>query len=568
MQSILNRARNRATPPSVLVLVAVALAVLPACGAGNTGDVGDSLGVESSNLTGVPAAPSNLLAAGVSASEIDLAWNDNSTNETGFKVERATNHLGPFTQITVTPANATTYADRGLAVSTTYYYRVRATNSSGNSTYSNTAYATTPAWTGQPDTAGGSAYYGYTVASAGDVNGDGYADVAIGAYHYNGAAGKSVGKVYVYLGERAGLSSTPSWSVEGATAQDYLGYSVASAGDVNHDGYADLIVGATEGGKYSGSTGGYALLYLGGPRGLSTTAQSLNKPASSVQFGFSVASAGDVNRDGYADVIVGDIRAGYGTGQASLYLGSKSGLSSSPVWTVVGEQSENNYGCSVASAGDVNGDGYADVLVGAEAYPMGTGGYPIANGKVYLYLGSARGLPTSASWTVVGALTNLALGSAVASAGDINRDGIADFVLGGYNSYGGRVYVFLGVRNGLPAKTPNWDLAAPAGDGDGAFGSSVASGDVNGDGYSDVIVGNSAGDANRGVIHVYRGGSTGLSTVPAWTAVGEVSNPASYLGASSAVADVNHDGYADVVGGANHFNNNAGKAYLFTRVAR
>src|SRR6516162_9631015 len=102
MQSILNRARNRATSPSVLVLVAVALAVLPACGAGNTGDVGDSLGVESSNLTGVPAAPSNLLAAGVSASEIDLAWNDNSTNETGFKVERATNHLGPFTQITVT----------------------------------------------------------------------------------------------------------------------------------------------------------------------------------------------------------------------------------------------------------------------------------------------------------------------------------------------------------------------------------------------------------------------------------------------------------------------------------
>jgi hypothetical protein len=562
MQSILNRARNRATPPSFPVLVAVALAVLPACGAGNTGDVGDSPGVESSNLTGVPAAPSNLLAAGVSASEIDLAWNDNSTNETGFKVERATNHLGPFTQITVTPASARTYADRGLTVSTTYYYRVRATNSSGNSNYSNTTYATTPAWTGQPDTAGGSAGYGYTVASAGDVNGDGYADVAIGAYNYQ----KGVGKVYVYLGGRAGLSSTPSWSVEGATVGDYLGYSVASAGDVNHDGYADLIVGVPQLGIYN-SPGGYASLYLGGPGGLSTTAQFL-KPASTASFGSSVASAGDVNRDGYADVIIGDISAGLGTGRASLYLGSKSGLSSSPVWTVVGEESENNYGCSVASAGDVNGDGYADVLVGAEAYPRGTGEYPVANGKVYLYLGSARGLPTSASWTVVGEFTNLALGSAVASAGDINRDGIADFVLGGSNGYGGRVYVFLGVRNGLPAKNPSWDLAAPATDGDGAFGSSVASGDVNGDGYSDVIVGNYAGDANRGVIHVYRGGSTGLSTVPAWTAVGEVSNPASYLGASSAVADVNHDGYADVVGGAYHFNNSAGKAYLFTRVAR
>jgi hypothetical protein len=429
------------------------------------------------------------------------------------------------------------------------------------------AGTTTPSWTGEPDTAGGSAYYGYTVASAGDVNGDGYADVAIGAYHYNGAAGKSVGKVYVYLGEHAGLSSTPSWSVEGATAQDYLGYSVASAGDVNKDGYADLIVGATEGGKYPGSTGGYVLLYLGGPHGLSTTAQSLKKPASSAWFGASVASAGDFNHDGYADVIIGDLQgAGNGTGQASLYLGSRSGLSSSPVWTGVGEEQDDNYGCSVASAGDVNGDGYADVLVGAKGYPRGTGQFPVANGKVYLYWGNAQGLPTS-SWTVVGELTNSALGAAVASAGDVDGDGFADFVLGGDNSYGGGVYVFRGLRGLLPDPTP-YELVAPAGGDVNSFGSSVASGDVNRDGYSDVIVGNPTGDAGRGVIYVYLGGSTGLSRVPAWTAVGEVSTPASYLGASVASGDVNGDGFADVIGGAYHFNNSAGKAYLFTRVAR
>ena len=175
-------------------------------------------------------------------------------------------------------------------------------------------------------------------------------------------------------------------------------------------------------------------------------------------------------------------------------------------------------------------------------------------------------MPTS-SWTVVGELTNSALGAAVASAGDVDGDGFADFVLGGDNSYGGGVYVLRGLRGLLPDPTP-YELVAPAGGDVNSFGSSVASGDVNRDGYSDVIVGNPTGDAGRGVIYVYLGGSTGLSRVPAWTAVGEVSNPASYLGASSAVADVNHDGYADVVGGAYHFNNSAGKAYLFTRVAR
>lgn len=97
------------------------------------------------SVVAVPAAPSNLAASAASATSISLMWTDNSTNETGFKVERSTSSLGPYTQITLTPANTAAYSDTGLTASTTYYYQVRATNSAGDSTFSVAASATTPA---------------------------------------------------------------------------------------------------------------------------------------------------------------------------------------------------------------------------------------------------------------------------------------------------------------------------------------------------------------------------------------------------------------------------------------
>jgi hypothetical protein len=386
---------------------------------------------------------------------------------------------------------------------------------------SNTAYvylggatgvATTPTTLTGPV---GSSYFGYSVASAGDVNGDGYADLVVGASVSNAA--------YVYLGGATGLATTPT-TLTGPAGSGAFSASVASAGDVNGDGYADLIVGAF----ISNS----AYVYLGGATGLATTPITLTGPAESQIFGRSVASAGDVNRDGYADLIVG----ANGSNTAYVYLGGATGLSSTPT-TLTRPVGSAGFGESVASAGDVNGDGYADVVVGA-------GG----SNTAYVYLGGATGLATTPT-TLRGPAGSSYFGLSVASAGDVNRDGYADLVVGAFGS--NTAYVYLGGATGL-ATTPT-TLTGPAGS--TSFGRSVASaGDVNGDGYADVVV----GAYTSNTAYVYLGGATGLATTPT-TLTGPAGS--NYFGVSVASAgDVNRDGYADLVVGA--YASNTAYVYL------
>jgi len=138
------------------------------------------------------------------------------------------------------------------------------------------------------------------VATAGDVDGNGYADVVLGAHGYAGGWGK----VYLYRGGASGLPATASWTAVGnGTSVTNLGWSVATAGDVNGDGYADVIVGAG-----IGNATGKALVYLGGASGLQAAASwtVAGEPPTSTLFGASVATGGGRQRDGYADVVVGD----------------------------------------------------------------------------------------------------------------------------------------------------------------------------------------------------------------------------------------------------------------------
>ena len=416
-----------------------------------------------------------------------------------------------------------------------------------------------PSWTAEGNQE--TAYFGCSVSTAGDVNGDGYSDVIVGAHYYdNGETNE--GAAFLYLGCPSGLSASPSWTAEGDQANAYFGFSVATAGDVNGDGYGDIIVGAYF--YDNGETDeGRAFVYLGSPSGLSTSPSWMaesNQAGS--KFGYSVATAGDVNGDGYGDVIVGAI--GYTNGEsieggAFLYMGSASGLAVSPSWTGESNQPGGAFGWSVGTAGDVNGDGFSDILIGAPYYTNGT---ITAGGRAYLYLGGSSGLSTSQGWNASGEDWDNYFGYTVSSAGDVNGDGYSDVVVGalGYDGSRGKAYLFPGSATGLSTSVSWSKVGEAAGD---YFGASVASaGDVNGDGYSDVLIGAYGYSSSTGRTYLYSGGASGLSSSASWTATGESAN--SYFGFKAAVAgDVNGDGYSDVLVGAYGYSGNTGKAYCF-----
>jgi WD40 repeat protein len=400
--------------------------------------------------------------------------------------------------------------------------------------------------------------FGISVASAGDVNNDGYADVIVGADRYdNGETDE--GAAFVYHGSSSGISTTASTTLEANQASAYLGNSVASAGDVNNDGYADVIVGAS--GYDNGETNeGVAFVYHGSSSGLSTTASTtLEANQASAYFGTSVASAGDVNNDGYADVIVGASEYDNGEtneGAAFVYHGSSSGLSTTASTTLEANQAYARMGYSVASAGDVNNDGYADVIVGADYYDNGE----TNEGAAFVYHGSSSGLSTTASTTLKANQASAKMGVSVASAGDVNNDGYADVIVGAdYYDNGetneGAAFVYHGSSSGISTTA---STTLEANQASAYLGKSVASaGDVNNDGYADVIVGAyfyDNGETDEGAAFVYHGSSSGLSTTASTTL--EANQADAYLGISVASAgDVNNDGYADVIVGAPEYDN-------------
>ena len=410
------------------------------------------------------------------------------------------------------------------------------------------------------------AQLGSAVASAGDVNGDGYADVVVGAPYYdNGEANE--GRAFVYHGSASGLAATAAWTAEGNQATALFGSSVAPAGDVNRDGYSDVVVGAPN--YDNGETNeGRVFVYHGSATGLSATAsRTLESDQAEAAFGYSVDTAGDVNGDGYADVIVGAYHYDNGQtdeGRAFVYHGSATGVAASATWTAEADQANAALGMSVACAGDVNGDGYADVVVGAPSYS----GDQADEGSLWVYYGSASGLGATAAWTVESNTASAYFGGPVAAAGDVNGDGFGDLLVGApfADGYAGRTYLFYGAAS-APAATASW--TAEINQADARFGRSVASaGDVNGDGYGDVIVGApyaDNGESNEGRAQVFLGSSTGLAATAAWTAESNLAN--SYFGFSVASAgDVNGDGYGDVIVGADTFTNgqtNEGRAFVY-----
>lgn len=404
--------------------------------------------------------------------------------------------------------------------------------------------------------------FGYSVSSAGDVNNDGYDDIIVGAFYEDGSE-PDCGRAYVFSGYDAGLLhrlESPNPEING-----YFGISVSGAGDVNGDGYDDIVVGAyfEDGGA---TNAGRAYVFDGNSGTPLDTLQSLN-PEEDGFFGFSVSGAGDVNNDSYDDVIIGAWAEDYSgiwySGRAYIY----SGINGEPLYTLnspyPGYFAE--FGISVSAAGDVNNDGYDDVIVGADFEYHETAFFP---GKAHVFSGNGGGV----LYTLQSANMeeNGHFGCSVSGAGDTNGDGYPDLVIGArYESPGssppsaGRAYIFSG-DGGELLQT----LQSPDQQSFGLFGSSVAmAGDVNNDGYHDVIVGayyEYDGIEDAGKAHVFRG-DTGDLLITLESASPEVSG---HFGrAVSSAGDVNNDSYHDVIVGATGEDGgvlDAGRAYVLT----
>ena len=442
---------------------------------------------------------------------------------------------------------------------------------------------------------------GQSVSAAGDINNDGFGDLIIGASEAD-PNGMGSGASYVMFGKAGGFGASISLStlnggngfkISGAAMLDHSGFSVASAGDVNGDGFDDLIVGAPGvvpgGATYSrgasyvifGKAAGFAanlnLSALNGSNGF-----RIDGVADVDLSGTSVHSASDVNGDGFDDLIIGSPYANVNNllrdyGAVDVVFGKAGGFG--PVFdlatldgrngfNISGERENDNAGLSVSSAGDFDGDGLNDMIVGSEA------------GRAYVVYGNSRNfdpeihlnsIANLGGFKLIGARPAEQAGRAVSGVGDVNGDGFDDIILGApfagtINT--GACHVVFGSATRPIDNVRLTDLDGSSGfkiagvlPGDLSGSAVSAAGDINGDGFADILIGAPDADPNgssSGASYVIFGKAAAFNTVfrlaslngrNGFQITGEVVGDTSGTSVSAA-GDVNGDGFDDLIVGA------------------
>ncbi len=416
---------------------------------------------------------------------------------------------------------------------------------------------------------------GYSTSIVGDLDGDGYDDIAISAIESNISSGHS-GQVYIYFGRKTGWQYNMSLldadaSFHGERTGDRIGTSVSGAGDVNRDGFEDLLIGthAYPGGNNKGKT----YLFFGKPKDQWNMGVNISSSDASFigqsqgDMAGEVSGVGDVNDDGFSDFMIGASRHGSGKGISYLFFGKDSGWSNEMGVTTanasyVGESEGDMSGYRICGVGNVNRDDYDDILISAP-------GRNENQGKTYLVLGMETGWsknnPLSvANASFIGEVKGDRSGMAISGWGDANGDGIDDILIGaGYNDEGGKdsgqSYLIFGRLYG-------WKKDMLLSDSDASFIGSPGSlsgwalsisGDINSDTLDDLVISGPdyiIGTEKIGIVYMVYGRESNWSMdmdLVNSNAVFIGENVSDSFGYSlSTSGDVNGDGNEDILIGA------------------
>ena len=371
-------------------------------------------------------------------------------------------------------------------------------------------------------------YFGWVSADIGDIDADGARDFAVGA-PFNGAGGRSAGRLYVYSGKTGAQIFLGT-----GENRSLLGFAVANAGDVDGDGVNDVVAGGSQAGLQAAGVGpGLARIYSGKT---GAHVRTLIGEHTDDTFGFSVWSAGDLDKDGHGDVIVGapgSDAQGDKSGRAYVFSGATGAI----LFTFTGLAAGDLFGTAVAGLPDLDDDGYPDLAIGAR------NAGPLQRGRVYVHSGKTGHLIRQFEANPSGGELG---GFFVSSAGDVDKDGIHDIYAGDYGdtpddagATAGHAYVWSGKTGALlydlPAQTP-WE----------GFGiGRGAAGDVDNDGYADLVIGaytNSSAAPQAGRTYLF----SGKTGVVLRTMTSSIAGEGSGYDAVG-IGDVNADGALDLL---------------------